>query len=342
MPEAVDIVDLKTLCRLAEEPIVESRLVKHIGEDWHLFQGPFEEQTFSEISDPWSLLVQAVDFHLPEVQALWAKFQFLPTWLRDDIMISYSVNGGGVGPHFDHYDVFLIQVSGKRNWKIGQPCGENEALREGVELGVLEQFHLSAEYTTHPGDILYLPPRLAHWGTALSDDCITLSVGFRAPSMSEAIMGLSDYIAPELGEFTRLPIPSSPSSSLGQITSEQLHAAKASLRDALSDDAAFAAWFGQQMSTPKYPEDFETSDITDRKRGDAVLLRADSRIAYYRTDIELLFFANGYSLQLPLDLEAEVKSLCAMEVQQAIPSNTDSRLLNFLIEADALLSEPAD
>jgi len=151
------------LAGLACEEEVESRLIMQAGDTWKVENGPLPESRFGELGDKhWTLLVQAVDHFVPEVAALIEPFRFIPNWRIDDIMV--SADGGGVGPHFDHYDVFLIQGLGKRRWQVGAACDENTELLPQDDLRLLADFEASDEWVLEPGDILYVPPGVAHEG----------------------------------------------------------------------------------------------------------------------------------------------------------------------------------
>ncbi len=175
------------LAGLACEPEIESRLIAFdpVTGDWHLTQGPLSETVFSRLPDThWTILVQDVDKHLTKLQPLLTSFNFLPDWRRDDLMISYAVQGGSVGPHTDSYDVFLLQAMGIRCWKIStQPLIDPELLT-GVDLQILAEFDSQQEWILEPGDMLYLPPHFAHYGIAL-DEGMTFSIGLRAPTQME-------------------------------------------------------------------------------------------------------------------------------------------------------------
>ena len=128
--------------------------------------------------NPWTVLIQGVDLHHDSVHALLQQFRFVPDARLDDLMISYATDGGGVGPHFDSYDVFLLQAQGQRKWRIGRQ--KKFELQEGVPLKILKEFKPEAEYVLNPGDMLYLPPGYAHDGVAVGE-CMTYSVGFKVP-----------------------------------------------------------------------------------------------------------------------------------------------------------------
>lgn len=198
----VNLVDGDTLAGLALEEEVESRLINGAGKGpWELRHGPFEEDEFGQLPDTnWTLLVQSVDHYLTEVSLLLDSFDFLPAWRTEDIMISYAAKGGSVGPHFDQYDVFLVQAAGQRRWQIGQLCDGTTALLPHDALKLVADFQMQEEFVLDAGDVLYLPPGVAHWGTAESDDCITWSVGFRSPDLYQ----LLDWLLAE-SEENRTP-----------------------------------------------------------------------------------------------------------------------------------------
>lgn len=188
--------DPELLAGLALEEAVESRLITGSGQGpWNLQHGPFTEQDFQVLPrENWTLLVQSVDHFLTEVSLLLDHFDFLPAWRLEDIMISYAARGGSVGPHFDRYDVFLIQARGRRRWQIGPRCDESTELLPHDQLRLLAQMPVVEEHVLEPGDVLYLPPGVGHWGIAEDSDCITWSVGFRAPRPTDLLDRLADAL----------------------------------------------------------------------------------------------------------------------------------------------------
>ncbi|MDC9725160.1 MAG: cupin domain-containing protein [Gammaproteobacteria bacterium] len=199
------------LAGLACEPEIESRLIEENGQEgaWQVTNGPLSEDDFARLpATHWTMLVQDVDKHLPELQYLLDPFRFIPDWRRDDLMISYAPEHGTVGPHTDGYDVFLLQAMGTRRWQIGDKPIHDAELLEGLNLQILAEFNSDKEWILEPGDILYLPPHFAHHGVALNDG-MTFSFGFRAPSRTDLLdsvvnsllehdMGKSRYTDPDL------------------------------------------------------------------------------------------------------------------------------------------------
>ncbi|SEI96638.1 50S ribosomal protein L16 3-hydroxylase [Paraburkholderia diazotrophica] len=190
------------LFELADQDDVESRLITHFRNRWQLEHGPFAADELPSVKQrAWTLLVQGVDLHNDRARALLDRFRFVPDARLDDLMISYATDGGGVGPHFDSYDVFLLQVHGKRRWRIG--AQRDLSLQPGLPLKVLQHFEPEEDWVLEPGDMLYLPPHIAHDGVA-QGECMTCSIGFRAPSTSELAAQFLYYLA-ERGEAHASP-----------------------------------------------------------------------------------------------------------------------------------------
>ncbi len=309
------------LAGLSLEEEVESRVVLEHGErPWEMRRGPFAEDTYQNLPErDWTLLVQAVDQFVPEVAELLEHFRFLPSWRIDDVMISYAAPGGGVGPHFDNYDVFLLQGHGRRRWKIGQMCDAESALLPHADLRILADFQQTDEWVLEPGDMLYLPPRLAHFGIA-EDDCMTYSVGFRAPSAAEVLTHFTDFLAQFLPDEERYSdAGAAPASDPHEIQRDALDRLKLLLNEHMSDERLLLTWFGQFMTEPRYPElvagtDVEEADFLSAIEDGAVLIRNPSaRLAWSEVDIGLVLFASGQSRLLPSSLRELLKLICAAE-----------------------------
>ncbi|MDO8176844.1 MAG: cupin domain-containing protein [Undibacterium sp.] len=181
IPGFTPLLSAEELFDLASKDDVESRLISFFKQHWEMKNGPFEQLPLKEKKD-WTLLVQGVNLHNREADALLRQFRFIPDARLDDLMISYAKDGGGVGPHFDSYDVFLLQAHGQRRWNIG--AQKDLSLIKGMPLKILSNFKAEQEFVLNPGDMLYLPPHYAHDGIAIGD-CMTYSIGFRAPSFQE-------------------------------------------------------------------------------------------------------------------------------------------------------------
>jgi len=309
------------LAGLSLEEEVESRLVIEHGEQpWELRRGPFTDETYQNLPErDWTLLVQAVDQFVPEVAELLEHFRFLPSWRIDDVMISYAAPGGGVGPHFDNYDVFLLQGYGKRRWRIGQMCNSASPLMKHPDLRILADFQDSDDWVLEPGDMLYLPPRLAHLGTAV-DECMTYSVGFRAPSAAEVLTHFTDFLAQFLPDEERYgDADISPCDDPSQIQRDALERLKALIQEHMGDERLLLTWFGQFMTEPRYPELVAGTEIPEEEllaglQEGAILIRNPSaRLAWSEMDGDLVLFASGQSRLLPGKLRELLKLVCSAE-----------------------------
>ncbi len=309
------------LAGLGCEPGIESRLVVGSDSQWQVEHGPLPESRFADLEgSPWTLLVQAVDQIVPDVAALIAPFRFIPDWRIDDVMVSYASDGGGVGPHYDQYDVFLIQGLGRRRWRVGPKCDEATPLLPHHDLRLLADFHAEADYVLEPGDILYLPPGFAHDGVALGDDCMTYSIGFRAPSRADLVGDFADDLIEHMAEDDRYADPGlAQQANPGEITADALARLHAMVTEALADKQAFASWFGRHASQPKYPDNdwrpdapVSADDVRAMLQDGQVLERNPaSRLAFVRRqDGGATLFADGQDFVVPMAL---AESLCAQQ-----------------------------
>ncbi len=235
-------------------------------------------------------------------------------------MISYAAPGGGVGPHFDNYDVFLLQGHGRRRWKVGQMCSSDSPLREHADLRILADFEQSDEWVLEPGDMLYLPPRLAHYGIA-EDECMTYSIGFRAPSAAEVLTHFTDFLGQFLSDEERYtdaglqPVGDDPH----QIQRDALERLQGLIQEHMSDERLLLTWFGQFMTEPRYPELVAGEEIPEEElfgalEDGALLVRNPSaRLAWSEIDIGLVLFASGQSVLLPGQLKELLKLVCSAD-----------------------------
>jgi 50S ribosomal protein L16 3-hydroxylase len=312
------------LAGLACEPDVETRLVLGSAGGWSLEHGPIAEQRFARLGNrDWTLLVQAVDHHVPDVAALIEPFRFIPDWRIDDVMVSYAAEGGGVGPHFDRYDVFLIQGLGRRRWRIGARCDESTPLLAHDDLRLLADFEATDEWILEPGDILYLPPGIAHDGVAVGADCMTYSIGFRAPSRGDLIGLWTDDALARLTDDDRYTDPGlQPQSNPGEISGEALARLQAMVAETLLDKDGFARWFGRHSSARKYPEvDWRPdepvtgADVRAALAAGVELERNPaSRFAFIAGEAgSVLLFVDGQCHECHAETAAFAETLCARQ-----------------------------
>ncbi len=316
-------LDADELAGMAMEEEVESRIVIENGNTpWETQQGPFQESDFESLPEKeWTLLVQAVDHWVPEVQELKEQFQFLPSWRLDDVMISYATEGGSVGPHYDQYDVFLVQVAGKRRWQVLAPEEYQDSAIADISLHILDNFPVNPEmdWELEAGDILYLPPNFAHNGRALDDDCMTYSVGFRAPSMQDALTGIRDKLCEEINAKDRFAAPETEAREhISHISEDDVSYLQAQLTRLISQPDLLANWLGETMSETKYPEflaPLNTQELdvafNNATQGNTFIRPGDARICYYRSADKqhISVFCNGESLSVDAELSAFVQAI---------------------------------
>ncbi len=289
VPDMQALLSRQQLFALAGNDDVESRVVEQRSDAWKLRRGPFGPRALPPLSrSRWSLLVQGTDLHDDRLHELLTRFRFVPDARLDDLMISYATDGGGVGPHFDSYDVFLLQAHGKRRWRIG--LQDDLSLRDDVPLKVLANFNAQQEWVLEPGDMLYLPPRYAHDGTA-EGECMTYSIGFRAPARQELARELLQRISDEEGDEPVLyrdakqPAVESPA----EIPQAMAEFARDAVTRALNESGALERALGEYLTEPKGNVWFDAARAP--RRLSAVVLDRRSRMMYDRKRI----FINGES-----------------------------------------------
>ncbi len=259
VPQVKPVLGRAELFELAAQEGVQSRLVVQDGGNWRLKHGPFQRRALPPLKQPgWTLLVQGVDLHQELAHALVQAFRFVPDCRLDDLMISFATDGGGVGPHFDSYDVFLLQVQGRRRWRIGRQ--KDLSLKADVPLKILTDFAPEQEFLLEAGDMLYLPPRYAHDGVAVGE-CMTCSIGFRAPQQGELARELLQRLADDAPETVGDALYRDPRQPATLRPAEipvavQTFAREAILR-VLQDPLALARTLGELLTEPKSEVWFE-------------------------------------------------------------------------------------
>jgi 50S ribosomal protein L16 3-hydroxylase len=264
IPDFTGLLSPDELAGLACEDDVQSRIVEYKKGKWTAKHGPFDDSDFAILPERptkehnWTLLVQSVNHYLPEATALLQQFDFIPHARLDDLMVSYAPDGGGVGPHFDSYDVFLLQGQGKRLWRISEQT--DLTLVEGAPLRILKKFDTAQEWLLEAGDMLYLPPHLAHWGVAVSDgvvDCMTYSIGFRAPKNHELATEFLGFLQDKLNQDAMVldGIYQDPDLTLqvhpAEISSIMISKVSENLQKIKWSDDVVAEFLGTYLSDPK-------------------------------------------------------------------------------------------
>lgn len=327
LPGFVDPIDEHDLAGLAQEEIVDSRIVSNDKGNWKVNHGPFAD--FEKVcTGSWSLLVQGVDRYIPEFVALTQLVSFIPNWRYDDIMVSYSTKNAGVGAHEDQYDVFIVQGSGSRRWQVGLPC-ESKTIIPHALLKQIEGFEAVIDEVLLPGDAIYIPPKHPHNGTAL-EACMNYSIGFRAPTNLELLNGLLDegdgigaaqtrYTDPEITKLRGVNI------SKMIISEQELSKLKNSMIDLLSspqaEDAILQYLSRQGLTTEEQTLLFKVEEIQELlEQGNQFHKVAGVKPILKRSQTEeFTFFIDGNSFVSESALSEQILTLLEEDVVDALP-----------------------
>jgi 50S ribosomal protein L16 3-hydroxylase len=297
VPDFKPLVSEAGLLEMAAVDEVESRLVEHTAKGWKLSPGPIDKPPSMKKKD-WTLLVQGVDLHVQAVHELLQKFRFVPDARLDDVMISLAGQQGGVGPHFDSYDVFLLQAAGRRRWQIS--AQKDLALVDGAPLKILKNFKPTQEFVLEPGDMLYLPPRYAHDGVALDAGCQTYSIGFRAPRAGELARELLHRLAEEIADgleddpkLAQLYADKAQEATAqpGQLPPALMAFALQAVNKALADQTLLEQLIGETLTDPKPGVYFDEGSLP--KQWQRIWLSPKTRMSY---DAKHMFI-NGQSFR---------------------------------------------
>lgn len=319
LPEIIGLLQPQDVQELALEEHASARLIRQKDKnpnEWHAKSSPLTKGDFQKLPKLWSILVQAVDHYSFDLSELWKKFPFIPQWRRDDIMVSYAPKGGSVGKHFDFYDVFLVQGHGHRRWQLGQMCDANTAFVPNQPLKLLPEIDVQFDEVLAPGDLLYVPPGMAHYGVA-EDDCLTFSFGFRMPNVAGMMERISDqFSANTLLQNPVIDIARKQMSQIGEINSTELSYLKDLVLAQLQDSTALDAAIMSYMSEPKYPDnipepdEIEADDLQEiLHEGYEVLLEPASRLLYTESDGILSFWGNGEALCIAATFAPKLKAI---------------------------------
>lgn len=311
-------VSPEELAGLACEKDVHSRLVLEKGGSgpWQLRYGPFVENDFLSLPEThYSLLVSECEKWIPEFADLIEQFQFVPNWRIDDLMVSYAPPGGSVGPHNDEYDVFLLQAEGHRHWQYSEKRIDNPTLIANIDLAILQTFEFDHEATLAPGDMLYLPPGVAHFGVAV-DKCLTCSIGFRAPTATEVLesvaleidranLGSKRYSDPQLAT-NRHP---------GEITPAEIGRFKSMVISLLDQpDELWQEAIGKLLSDGVMSEidEFEVPTDFETLAQYRWMKNVDSKMLYYLAGKKVQFYCNGemHELSATTEVIEVIQQLC--------------------------------
>ncbi len=312
-PQFHNAITPEDLAGLACEETALSRVVLHDPkrDRWTLRNGPFAESDFARLPKlHWTLLVQDVDKWDMDVATLLDRFDFIPSWRVDDVMVSYATDGGGVGAHVDQYDVFLVQGRGQRRWRISTDKNAPQEFRADTELKLLRKFKPTHEWLLEPGDALYLPPGVPHEGVAVGE-CMTLSVGMRAPSQAELLLDFAEFLAEPLGEEARYADADlAPPKDMNEIDAAALARVRAATPHFSNvDNVILAHWFGCFITRYRAAHEaaprtrpLTVAQLATKLPGARLVRNPWSRIAWSQQGREALLFVAGHARTCPLAL----------------------------------------
>lgn len=319
LPEIKNLLEPADVMELALDENINARLIKQKDKDpnhWSVKSSPLMKADFQKMPKLWTLLIQAIDHYSFDLAELWKKFPFIPQWRRDDIMVSYAPKGGSVGKHFDFYDVFLVQGHGHRRWQLGQMCDADSEIVAGQPLKLLPEIQIHFDEILAPGDLLYVPPGLAHYGVA-EDDCLTYSFGFRMPNVAEMMDRVSDKFA--VDQLLKNPLTDilrEKMTSVGQISQSELEYLKTKLLAQLQNPTVLEDALMSLMSESKYPENIPEAEAIGSgdleqalDQGYSLMLEPASRLLYTEVESKLLFWANGEGICISDDFAPLLKQL---------------------------------
>ncbi|MCW9004178.1 MAG: cupin domain-containing protein [Gammaproteobacteria bacterium] len=326
-PDFESPITPEELAGLSCEEEVNSRIVieKDGNHPWQPIYGPMDDDVFSKLPEThWTLLVNDVEKHIPELAWIVDQFRFIPEWRMDDLMISYAPEGGSVGPHMDLYDVFILQAQGHRRWQINsQPVVEDNQVK-GTPLRIQKDFVAEEEWLLAPGDLIYIPPGVSHYGVA-TDDCMSFSIGFRATSHAELVNDFIGYITQDLDTSLTYRDPDlKAQNNPNEITTDAIDRVRNIFKDYLDpDNPKLAEWFGRfvsdtktDMATQVAEEILNISEIKDK-----TLIRSPaSRFAFIKDGDNTQLFIDGSHYRVS---ESFAESLC---INRTIESNSLSAL----------------
>lgn len=327
LPQIVGMFEPQDIIELAQEEEVTARLIQthqHNGEEkWQLKTSPLKAKDFKNLPEKWSVLVQNLEQWSPELGKLWQAFAFIPQWQRDDIMVSFAPKGGSVGKHYDEYDVFLVQGYGQRRWQLGKWCDPSTEFKANQPIRIFDDMgELILDEVMQPGDVLYVPSRLSHYGVAESD-CLTFSFGLRYPNASDILENFCkalDHHSEQLNSSDfAIPFRLAPNlQNNGLLSPENIATLKQQLISLLQNSSQFDDLFSQAVATTVstrrynllatedeyYPEELQEA----LQQGDVIIQDANSKIIY--TDNGNIFI-NGEWIDELNDTECQLLAYLA-------------------------------
>ncbi|CAM2954777.1 cupin domain-containing protein [Vibrio rarus] len=317
-----DPISPEELAGLTMEEEVDSRYVSNLDGQWIAEHGPFNEQKYASLTQTnWSIIVQAANHWHPQAAQLVEPFKKMPQWLFDDLMISYSVKDGGVGPHIDQYDVFIIQGSGQRHWRVGDlDKGQYVETCRHSALRQIESFDAIIDEVLEAGDILYIPAGFPHDGYAI-EPSMSYSIGFRSPKEQELISNFADYVlANDIGDTHMLKPELTTQPNFGQISSSDLHSLTTMLKNSLNDPQRINDFMGCMLSQSRHQLNIITPDplwsneeVAHHLNGGGTLEKVSGLRALYHQQDPTMAYINGEVIKVSAEHAFVIERLCGQE-----------------------------
>lgn len=336
------------LAGLACEEDVHSRIVIEKGGDtpWQLIDGPMDEDVFASLPEThWTLLVNDVEKHLPQLSFIVDAFRFIPEWRMDDLMVSFAPEGGTVGPHLDQYDVFILQAQGHRRWQINTQAVTDDNQVANTNLRIQKDFTAEQEWLLEAGDIIYIPPGVTHYGVA-TDDCLSFSIGFRAPTHAEMLTSFIDYISQDLKDDK---IYKDRDLKIQADSNQISEAALVNMREIFKDylkpnHPALAQWFGSFVSDTKTDLVFENDEpVNDfeflKQQYPNIYRNPASRFAFYQQDSNAMLFIDGSDFTVSVEFAKWLCSERVVKLTQSKLTVAEQQLLLQLFNTGQLIED---
>ena len=324
LPQICGLLEPQDIIELAQQEDVTARLLKteinaQGEEKWSLKTSPLSKKDFNKLPEQWSVLVQNLEQWSPELGELWQAFGFIPQWQRDDIMVSYAPKNGSVGRHYDEYDVFLVQAYGHRRWQLGKWCDPSTEFKPSQPIRIFDDMgELVLDEVMAPGDVLYVPSRLSHYGVA-QDVCLTVSCGLRYPNLSDLIDNINDAICHPTPHFNpselNIPLRLSPNKQpLAQLDPAMVRNMKQQLLDYLAQSEQFDKLFQHAVATAvssrryellQSDDEFYPEELAEMLQ-DGATIQQDSNSKILYTEQPFALYVNGEWLDELSEIESAV------------------------------------
>lgn len=345
-PDYTSPITPEELAGLACEDFIESRIIsEHKSKPkWKVENGPFSESHFPKLpKSHWTLLIQGLNKIFPEFDDLLHEFNFIPNWRVDDLMASYAAPNGSVGPHIDQYDVFLLQASGRRKWMINDEPVDRNNFESNLPLKIIKDFEAKSEWILEAGDMLYLPPNVAHYGIGM-DDCMTFSIGFRAPSHAELLSSYIDEHLTTLSDDLRYQDPElSTKQNSGEISAATINKVQELLLSHFSDQSTIEDWFARYITEYLNDEEIltehnlETEEFSKLFKSKGTLRRPATVRANYiiNQNKTLALYINGHKYPIKTEIDAIAMLFCNQHIHhyENLKSELDEeKVATFLCE----------